>query len=457
MAYAKQDFYDGGTLFAAHLHHMEDGIDQNASDIETAKSDIATAKTDIEDLKNGLHRIDPDLNLLVLGDSIFGSYDGKAWLKTLNYNIQNYAVGGASIAEISEKLRIDGSYNSLIDQFTRFKNGDAPLVFDEKNHIWKEQGSTNWTRSFDEPDAVLVCGGGNDYLSASHLGVLTATKHIVPAIYADETYNKVVVAGALHHLLRDISTTYPKAQRFFLIMHRAYQCNTDTLTDGKRKLWSVRQTYVRVPYTRTVDGKSVTTYELLFDQDENFISGTSLDNVKTAIKAAKSLKVREFNESKNANNDEYIDFSYVDFNADSLYSSGVHPSGTIDEEKIVSSYTYETLRETIINICNMYGFKIIDIYNDSPLNMIPSEDQTLIEKVDDNGKSKWFYWNWDTNGGEGSYRSTGVSSTTTLKSNPVKLANTRYLDWKGIHPTVLGYQIGYEPFIKQALSFVTKK
>ena len=87
MAYAKQDFYDGGTLFAAHLHHMEDGIDQNASDIETAKSDIATAKTDIEDLKNGLHRIDPDLNLLVLGDSIFGSYDGKAWLKTLNYNI----------------------------------------------------------------------------------------------------------------------------------------------------------------------------------------------------------------------------------------------------------------------------------------------------------------------------------------------------------------------------------
>lgn len=378
--------------------------------------------------------INPNLNLLVLGDSIFGSGTGKTFIRHLGCKTQNYAVGGASITEISEKLRIDGTYNSLINQFERFKKSDSkgdpkarqkPLYFSSDDKAWLEVPDNFWQDNFDEPDAVLICGGGNDYLSSSFIGNMGATNHLYPHIYDDNSsaLNKTLVAGALHYLLRDISMTYPKAQRFFLIMHRVYQSMSDVTTTGNHKLWTVRNNQVRVQ-----NGKK---YELLFgeykakDEDGNEytytepIEGISMNNIGEKIKAATSLKVRNFKPNTNANNDEYIDFELVDFDANSLYSSGTHPTGTINQSKILSSYTYDTLREAIVKICNMYGFKIIDIYNDSPLNVIPPTQN---------------------------YEGSGQS-----------VANTDFFDFKGIHPTTLGYEIGYEPFIKQALSLGTKK
>ena len=361
--------------------------------------------------------INPNLNLLVLGDSLFGNGGGKKFIRELGCKVQNYAVSGASITEISEKLRIDGTYNSLINQFERFKKSSTkarqrPLYFSSENKAWLEVPDNLWQDNFDEPDAVIISGGGNDYLSASYIGNMGAAKHTYPYVYDNSvTYTKTLVAGALHHLLRDISMTYPKAQRFFLIMHRVYQSMPDVLTTGDHKLWSVRNNQVRVSHNGT--------YELLFDQNENAIEGISMDKIKTKIQGATSLKVRKFKTNTNANNDEYIDFEYVDFDANSLYSSGTHPSGTINESKILSSYTYDTLRETIVKICNMYGFKIIDIYNDSPLNVIPPTQN---------------------------YEGSGQS-----------VANTDFFDWRGIHPTALGYEIGYEPLVKQALSLATKK
>lgn len=405
--------------------------------------------------------INPNLNLLVLGDSIFGTGTGKKFIRHLGCKTQNYAVGGASITEISEKIRPDGSYNSLIDQFGRFKARQKPLYFSDDDKAWLGVPDNFWQDNFDEPDAVLICGGGNDYLSSSFIGNMGSSNHLYPHIYDDNRgdLDKTLVAGALHYLLRDISMTYPKAQRFFLIMHRVYQCNADTLTDGNRKLWSIRNNQVRVQ-----NGEK---YELLFGEykakDENGneytytepIQGISMNNIVTKIKAATSLKVRNFKPNTNANNDEYIDFELVDFDANSLYSSGTHPTGTINQSKILSSYTYDTLREAIVKICNMYGFKIIDIYNDSPLNVIPPQEQELIVKLDNKEREMWHYW--DYNGGEGRYRSIGLSASKTLSSNPILLANTEYFDWIGIHPTTLGYEIGYEPFIKQALSLGTKK
>lgn len=394
---------------------------------------------------NGLN---PNLNLLILGDSLFGSGTGKAFLRHLGCKIQNYAVSGASITEISEKIRysndseIHGTYNSLIDQFERFKKRDKngnpkarqkPLRFNKTDKVWTEVSENAWQDNFDEPDAVIISGGGNDYLSSSYIGNMGSGNHLYPHVYDDNSndLNKTLVAGALHYLLRDISMTYPKAQRFFLIMHRVYQSKdkTKTTVDGtdvyerEHILWSVRNNQVRVQ-----NGKK---YELLFGEykakDENGkeytyteeIKGISMTNIETKIKAATSLKVRSFKPNTNADNDHYIDFELVDFDANSLYSSGTHPTGTINQSKILSSYTYDTLRDAIVKICNMYGFKIIDIYNDSPLNVIPP---TL------------------------DYEFSGDI-----------VANTDFFDYTGIHPTALGYEIGYEPLIKQALRLATKK
>lgn len=386
--------------------------------------------------------INPNLNLLVLGDSLFGAGTGKKFIRELGCKVQNYAVSGASITEISEKIRyskdaeIHGTYNSLIDQFERFKKSDSkgepkarqkPLYFNDDKEVkaWAEVPDNFWQDNFDEPDAVIISGGGNDYLSSSFIGNIGSSNHLYPHIYDDNSgaLNKTLVAGALHYLLRDISMTYPKAQRFFLIMHRVYQSMPDVLTTGNHKLWSVRNNQVRVQ-----NGKQ---YELLFGEykakDENgneytyteAIEGISMNNIVTKIQAATSLKVRNFKPNTNANNDEYIDFELVDFDANSLYSSGTHPTGTINQSKILSSYTYDTLREAIVKICNMYGFKIIDIYNDSPLNVIPP--------------------------------------TQNYKNSGYPVANTDFFDWRGIHPTALGYEIGYEPLVKQALCLATKK
>lgn len=269
------------------------------------------------------YEINPDLNLVVFGDSLFGKEHGKTFIRGLGCNIKNYSVSGASLAEVSGRLRDDGTYNSVLDQYSRFKNGQNPYLDTTNNEDIATR--LNGNSDFTQPDIVLVDGGGNDYLVGASMG----TPNNEPYVYEnDKTYDTSTVMGALETLLRDIAMTYPKAQRFFLVMHRVNYCFINSSDEIGKAYWST----------------------------------------------------------------------------------------TVNK----GGYTYDALRENIIKVCNMYGFKIIDIYNDSLLNALPP-------------------------------------STTLYNGKEVIVANTEYLDWKGIHPTVLGYQIGYEPYVKQALCLGTKK
>ena len=358
------------------------------------------------------YQINPDLNLLVLGDSLFGKDAAKEFLQELGCNLQNYSVSGASLTEMSERrwpISVHGgAYNSVLEQFRRFKNGESPCLATGEDINTRLNGKSDFTK----PDIILVDGGGNDFIEGAALGVHTYN----PYTFEDTVpFNTNTVIGALETLLRDIAFTYPEAQRFFLIMHRAYYCS-ESDTRIAKTYWPTAQTYVRCLYERTVNGETVKTWELLLNQSYSKL--VTLNH----IKAATSLVTRTFSDTETQNNGQYVKpLLATDFDQDSLYKSGTHPGGTLDESKISWGYTYDELRENIIKVCNRYGFKIIDIYNDSLLNVVPPSTYTL------------------KNGGTD------------------KIPNTAYFDLSGLHPTLDGYRIGYAPYVKQALSLGTKK
>jgi hypothetical protein len=97
-----------------------------------------------------------------------------------------------------------------------------------------------------------------------------------------------------------------------------------------------------------------------------------------------------------------------------------------------------------MNVCKRYSFKVIDIYNDSCLSAVPIEQITPTAKKD--------YWY------VGAYN-TGVSSSIALhaKANPITVSDLRFFDWKGLHPTKFGYEVGYAPLVKAALKLATRK
>lgn len=336
-------------------YDVDDATAVKHTEQSLANEEKAQARKNIGAMSNE-YEINPDLNLLVLGDSLFGKEYGKTFIKELGCNIQNYAVSGASLAEVSGRLREDQTYNSVLDQYERFKNGQDPYLESGENINTRLNGNSDFT----EPDIILVDGGGNDYIVGAAMG----SPNDNPFTYEDDkTYDTSTVMGALESLLRDIAMTYPKAQRFFLIMHRVYYCSISSSTGAvNRVYWSTYQN--------------------------------------------------------------------------------------------AGGYTYDTLRENIIKICNIYGFKIIDLYNDSLLNTAPPSTIEL-ESVTNTttGVSWWAFTHPIT----GKITSVGLESSVSLSANPIKVANVELLDWKGIHPTLLGYQIGYAPYIKQSLCLGTKK
>ena len=67
--------------------------------------------------------LNPDLNLLVLGDSLFGGPIGKEFINSLGCKIENRAKSGATLAAISENASIrDGAivYNRILQQMADF-------------------------------------------------------------------------------------------------------------------------------------------------------------------------------------------------------------------------------------------------------------------------------------------------------------------------------------------------
>lgn len=295
--------------------------EQNLTDAQKAQARENIGIANTSNTTSYGYEINPDLNLLVMGDSLFGSVNGAEWLRGFGCNLRNHGVVGASLARIDNNTNNDGSYKSILnqwDKFKKFKNGEETYEL--------EAARINKNGYFTEPDIILVDGGSNDYLFGAPMGTLNNNPYTYEG---NVTYDESTVMGALETLLRDIAFTCPKAQRFFLIIHRVYHCvgndSTGTIT---RNYWS------------------------------------------TTVKSG--------------------------------------------------GYNYDTLRENIIKACNMYGFKIIDLYNDSLLNVVPPSDYTY-------------------------------------QGNQTVVANAELLDAKGIHPTLEGYRVGYDPYVKQALSLGTKK
>lgn len=275
--------------------------------------------------------IDSDLNVLVIGDSLFGGNTGRTFLDELGCNIENLAVVGASLSEVATNTTDDGTLNSIGTQmyshYYKFNKGLIP-----------------------EPDVILMDGGGNDYILSSPMGNLLSDRptHYIDGGVKPSMFDFTTVMGGLEKVLH-YASYYKNAQKFFLIMHRVNQTSKTTLVNGKHCYWS--------------------------------------------------------------------------------------------SDKCNAGYNYDTLRENIIKACNMYGVKVIDIYNDSCLSMIPMQEGEP--------DAKDGYWHI-------SGQNTKVEDSVTVKSK-ILCANLTYFDWKGIHPTLTGYRIGYKKHILQALRLATKK
>ncbi|MBE6774515.1 MAG: hypothetical protein E7544_09935 [Ruminococcaceae bacterium] len=395
----------------------EEGNEVNITDVNGNKT------FEVKDGKS----INPKLKLLVLGDSLLGNDQGKAFIGNIGCIVENRAVSGATLAEISERKRIDGTYNTLYDQLVKFR---AQVQNEKASGIQSGEGSL----AFHEPDVILICGGGNDYLGASLMGTLNA----YPAAYSTPTYERYTAMGGLEILLADIAKYYPAAQKFFLIMHKVFEASGFTLLKAKNRYWPGNYCYVRVPYTRNEDGNEVTTWELLFDQ--NYLEITSTGE----LTAATALYVRKFtNEQKPGT--EYINYVAEPYARENLNNA----AGAIDLNKFKAHYTYNELRDNILKACSMYGVKPIDIYNEGCINVLTPNIGTP------EATGNYWHLNITADDGRTVNVNSGVKSSKALANTAFRVANVDFFDWKGVHPTALCYEVGYKPFIKEILSTAT--
>jgi hypothetical protein len=296
-----------------------------------------------------------------------------------------------------------------------------------------------------QPDAILIDGGGNDYIHAAVMGTLGN----YPGQYNPRTVDETTVMGGLEMILYVLNNYYPKAQKFFLIMHRVFAVDNFTLKFGLQKYWPADCCYVRVEYTRESDGAKL--WGILFNQDGMPLTST------TEIKNATNLYVQTYETDGT--------HKFPRYDKASLYSNGDISTGKLDSTKFQGHYSYSELRENIVKACQLYGFKIIDIYNDSCINALPLTEVKLEPKKNSKGETWWAYLNPFTNNYEGAgieYENKNGNNEelfSAIRTNgyKIKVANLEIFDYKGVHPTELGYEIGYAPYVKQALSLATKK
>lgn len=402
---------------AVEVTATEDGNRVDITDVNGKKS------FEVKDGKS----INPKLKLLVLGDSLFASAAGRSFIASLGCIVENRAVAGATLAEVSERKRVDGTYNTLYDQLNKFT-----LQVQSEKAAGIESG--NGTLAFHEPDVILIDGGGNDYLLGSVMGALNA----YPSAYVSNTYETYTALGGLERFFADITRYYPYAQKFFLVMHKVYEAAGFTLVRNKNRYWPSNYCYARVPYTRTENGKEVTSWELLFDQDYLEITSTN------ELLSATALYVRAFTNEPKPGTD-YVNFVGVPYDRANLNNA----SGAIDAGKFKGHFYYNDLKDNIIKACGMYGIRPIDIYNEGCINAIAPNIATA-ESVNN-------YWHLNITADDGRIVTvnSGVKSSVTLAASTFKVANIDFFDWRGIHPTTLGYNMGYRPLIKEVLSSAT--
>lgn len=82
-----------------------------------------------------------------------------------------------------------------------------------------------------------------------------------------------------------------------------------------------------------------------------------------------------------------------------------------------AGYTQQDLHDAIVQCCNVYNVKVIDVYRDSMLNTAFPQYRSDVAYANDNTKTE-----------------------------------TEYVDLDGVHPMALGYREAYLPLIRQAIS-----
>lgn len=133
--------------------------------------------------------------ILALGDSICSGYRnaGKGFVGDLGLPYKNIGVSGASISNVVT------SVTNIPDQLT---------------------GENSY-----EPDIIIADGGFNDYTHAATLGTVPTT----PAHNDTEAaaLDRTTVMGAAGYLFYQMIKLHPKAQRFFVIVHKMYNAAND--------------------------------------------------------------------------------------------------------------------------------------------------------------------------------------------------------------------------------------
>lgn len=135
------------------------------------------------------------LKILALGDSICAGYrnSGKGFVGDLGLPYKNIGVSGASISNIVT------SVTNIPDQLI---------------------AESSYT-----PDVIIADGGINDYTHGATLGTVPNA----PAKNDNEAdeLDRNTVAGACGFLFYTMIKKYPKAQRFFVIVHKMYYPDGD--------------------------------------------------------------------------------------------------------------------------------------------------------------------------------------------------------------------------------------
>lgn len=418
---------DGKSAYEVAVENGFEGTQEEwLLSLKGEKGDTFTYKDLTTNEKNEFRKnlLNPELKLLVLGDSLLGSDNGKAFVESLGCKVKNYARSEATIATIYEtaEIRTPGKivYNRLIQQLADFVS---------EVNAEKAAGTAEGEGAlpFHTPDVILFDGGGNDYMRGSVMGSLySVPKHYREVASGD--YNVSTVMGGLEDLLYNLNEYFPKSQKFYLDLHRINQSDVWTLLEGSIRYWPTTRCCMRVP----VGNK----WEILYRKiSSNYYEPVVLPS---EIENNTKLYVTAWG-TKDSDGDGVFDKitkAAAEYDKSKLYND----DGSYNSDMFEGYYTFDALRNNIIKGCRMYGVEIIDVYNSSHLNSVA---QSIVTPEAEDGY-------WCVNG-----VSTGIYSTVTLPETSYKIGNADLFDWKGIHPTQLGYKIGYERLIRKALIPVT--
>ncbi len=152
----------------------------------------------VRSFKEEKNELVESVKLLGLGDSICSGNSGKGFVGNLGLSYRNVGVSGACLANITNTDSDGNQRTDVPQQLINFRASDSTYY----------------------PDAIIADGGVNDYMKHVSLGTMSATP-----VYTDEmaeNLDRSTVIGSLEYLFYQMIKLYPKAQRYFLTVHKMY-------------------------------------------------------------------------------------------------------------------------------------------------------------------------------------------------------------------------------------------